>query len=69
MGAITAYGTGTDVADCSDSTCATEDPVPTTSQPLPAAPNIADRCNGNGCATDGPPRQRPATIVDCSGGC
>ena len=55
MGAITAYVTGTVVADCSGSACATDEPVTTTSQPLPAAPKITDGCNGNGCATDGPP--------------
>ena len=53
MGAITAYVTGTVVADCSGSACATDEPVTTTppSKPLPAAPKITDGCNGNGCAT------------------
>ena len=59
MGAITAYVTGTVVADCGSSACAPDEPVTTTPQPiakrLPAAPKVTDGCNGNGCATDDPP--------------
>ena len=70
MGAITAYVTGTVVADCGGSACATDERVTTTSQPLPAAPKVTDGCNGNGCATDDPTLQRPVTIADCrSGSC
>ena len=57
MGAITAYVTGTVVADCGGSASAPDEPVTTTpyAKPLPAAPKVTDGCNGNGCATDDPP--------------